>query len=364
MSQNTFESRGCRGVPKTYAKNDKIFSQSCCKLTTYDWLEKIPKPPHYQQYAIVEVRFKNTKCDFFIKPDDLVLEAGDFVAVEASPGHDIGIVNAVDNIVKLKLKKKKINPEGEFKKLYRRAKASDIDKWIQSVEIEESTKIKTRKIASELKLSMKISDIEYQGDKTKAIFYYTADERVDFRELIKCLAESFFVRIEMRQIGVRQEAGKLGGIGSCGRELCCSTWLTDFKSVSTNTARTQQLSLNPQKLAGQCGKLKCCLNYENDIYIDALKKFPPTNIKLKSKKGLATFQKYDILKSVMWYAFENEMETLIPLSVDYVKEVIEQNKRNEMPDDLIPLFETKVTKQTFWNYSNEEDDISRFDNKK
>ena len=363
---NIFESRGCKYVPKSFAKNEKIFSQSCCKMSSYDWLAHFEQPQcsKTDNINIVEVRFKNNKCDFFIKPNDLSLEVGDIVAVEASPGHDIGIVNAVGCIVKIKLKSKKKSTTGEsIKKLYRRAKASDIDKWISSVEIEESTKMRSRTFASDLNLKMKISDVEFQGDKTKAIFYYTADERVDFRELIKCFAEAFSVRVEMKQIGVRQEASRIGGIGSCGRELCCSTWLCSFKSVSTNAARTQQLSLNPQKLAGQCSKLKCCLNFENDLYIETLKEFPHTSVKLLTKSGNAIFQKIDILKKVMWFAYENDMETLYSVPLQKVNEIIDMNKNGILADDLINEAIEHTTKSNFLNYSNEEDDINRFDKK-
>ena len=363
---NIFESRGCKYVPKSFTKNENLFSQSCCKMSTYDWLSQYeqPKCSKADNFNIVEVRFKNNKSDFFIKPNDLLLEEGDIVAVEASPGHDIGIVNAVGCIVKIKLKnKKKSYSNDTIKKLYRRAKATDIDKWISAVEIEESTKMRSRTFASDLNLKMKISDVEYQGDKTKAIFYYTADERVDFRELIKCFAEAFSVRVEMKQIGVRQEASRIGGLGSCGRELCCSTWLSNFKSVSTNAARTQQLSLNPQKLAGQCSKLKCCLNFENDLYLETLKEFPHTSVKLLTKSGDAVFQKIDILKKVMWFAYESDLETLYSVPLQKVNEIIAMNKNGILADVLINESIEHTTKSNLLNYSNEEDDISRFDKK-
>jgi len=335
-------------------------------MSSFDWLatfeqNKCKKP---DAYNIVEVRFKNTKCDYFIKPSDLFLEVGDIVAVEASPGHDIGIVNALGKIVKLKLKNKKNKTTAEnFKKLYRRAKTTDIDKWISAVEQEENTKMRARAFANDLKLKMKISDIEYQGDKTKAIFYYTADERVDFRELIKCFAEAFSVRVEMKQIGVRQEASRIGGIGSCGRELCCSTWLNNFKSVSTSTARTQQLSLNPQKLAGQCSKLKCCLNYENDLYLEALKEFPQTTIKIQTKSGEAISQKIDVLKKVVWFAYNTDPDTLYSVPLEKMNEIIEMNKKQILADDLEKEATEHTRKSNIINYFNEEDDISRFDKK-
>ena len=335
-------------------------------MSSYDWLAPYDNKNFSKacNHNVVEVRFKNAKCDFFIKPADLMLETGDIVAVEASPGHDIGIVNSLGPFAKIKQKHKKKdqNPE-TLKKLYRRAKASDIDKWISAVELEESTKMRSRAFANDLKLKMKISDVEYQGDKTKATFYYTADERVDFRELIKYFAEAFSVRVEMKQIGVRQEASRIGGIGSCGRELCCATWLNRFKSVSTSTARNQQLSLNPQKLAGQCSKLKCCLNYENDLYIEALKEFPPTPITLKTKSGDAIYQKIDVLKKMMWFAYEKEPETLYAVPLKKVYEIIELNKKNQPAEDLEKEATQLIPKSNIINYFNEEDDIKRFDKK-
>jgi cell fate regulator YaaT (PSP1 superfamily) len=251
----------------------------------------------------VEVRFKNSRKDYFKMPPEMELSVGDTVAVEASPGHDIGIVSMVGEMARFQLRKKNSKPTSDdYKKIYRKARLTDIEKWISAVEAENSVMFRSRAIADQLGLSMKINDVELQGDYTKAIFYYTADDRVDFRELIKLMAEEFKLRIEMRQIGARQEASRLGGIGSCGRELCCATWMSDFKSVTTNAARVQQLSLNPQKLAGQCGKLKCCLNYEYDTYVDAQKGFPSTEIKLRTKRGDAFHQKTDIIQGIMWYS--------------------------------------------------------------
>jgi cell fate regulator YaaT (PSP1 superfamily) len=242
----------------------------------------------------------------------------------------------------------------------------DIDKWQSARELEEKTMYKARTIAVQLKLQMKISDVEYQGDKTKAIFYYTAEDRVDFRELIKVLADEFKVRIEMKQIGARQEAGRLGGIGSCGRELCCSTWLTDFRSVSTSAARYQQLSLNPLKLAGQCGKLKCCLNYELDSYMDAIKDFPESGIKLFTKSGAAFHQKTDIFKRTMWYSYESDPGTFIPLSIDTVKEIIEQNKNKVYPPDftIAKPVEAKKTSEMYYENVVGQDSLTRFDQDK
>ena len=271
------------------------------------------------------------------------IRKGDYVAVEASPGHDIGVVSLTGELVLRQMKKYNILPDSEdLKKIYRKAKPVDIDKWKETIALEHSTMIKSRKIAEKLNLEMKIGDVEYQGDSTKAIFYYIADERVDFRELIKVLADEFKIRIEMKQIGARQEAGRIGGIGSCGRELCCASWLSNFVSVTTSAARLQEVSLNPQKLAGQCGKLKCCLNYEVQCYIDAQKGFPPKEIILETEKGAAYHYKTDIYRRIMWYGFEKEEETvtrLIPVPVERVNEIIELNRKNQKVPDLIEFTE-------------------------
>ncbi|MDF1673941.1 MAG: regulatory iron-sulfur-containing complex subunit RicT, partial [Vicingaceae bacterium] len=253
----------------------------------------------------------------------------------------------------------------DVKKVYRMAKKTDIDKWIEAQKREVDTMYKARTIAIALGLQMKISDVEYQGDNTKAIFYYTAEGRVDFRELIKKLADEFRVRIEMKQIGVRQEASRLGGIGSCGRELCCSSWLTDFRSVSTSAARYQQLSLNPQKLAGQCGKLKCCLNFELDGYVEALKEFPDTNLKLKTKKGQAFYRKMDIFKNMMWYSYQDEPLKFIELKLDRVNQIVEMNKNDELPSDLMDFVDFKeVIKEPDYANVVGQDSLTRFDGKK
>ncbi len=280
---NPFFTRGCCAVPGLY-NTSEVYKHSCAKLDSYNWLKDIQVADKTASSVFVEVRFKNSKKEFFKAFQSMNLEDGDFVAVESSPGHDIGIVSITGEAVKLQMDNKKYRiDEDQMKKVYRRARPSDIEKWVSSVEREDKTMFKSRTMASDLELHMKINDVEYQGDGTKAIFYYTAEERVDFRELIRVLADAFKVRIEMRQIGARQESARLGGIGSCGREVCCATWLTNFTSVTTNNARTQQLSLNPSKLAGQCGKLKCCLNYENDMYLEALDEFPSHDVILKTK---------------------------------------------------------------------------------
>ncbi len=301
-------------------------SCDCSKLNVYDWLND--KPTGIAPTDSVEIRFKNTRKGFYRNVNKLTLKQGDIVAVEASPGHDIGIVSLVGELVTEQVKKYKVRTDnGEFKKIYRKAKSVDIDKWREAIDLEEPTMLKARKLSENLKLEMKIGDVEYQGDRTKAIFYYIADDRVDFRELIKVLAEEFKVRIEMRQIGARQEAGRIGGIGSCGRELCCTTWIMNFVSVATISARYQEVSLNPQKLAGQCSKLKCCLNFELDCYLDAQKDFPDISIALETTNGTAYHQKTDVFRRIMWYAHnKEETSNIFALSVERVKEIIESNK--------------------------------------
>jgi len=361
--ENHFLSRGCCHPPQIYHDNRNIADHRCCKLDSYDWLKNLDLPEDQLIFDCVEIRFKNSRKEFFRVYPEMKLQAGDIVAVEATPGHDIGVVTLTGEAVRLQMRKKRVDPASDMiKKVYRRARLSDIEKWLNAVDLEDRAKVKARKMSRNLDLVMKINDVEYQGDETKAIFYYTADERVDFRELIKVLAEEFKVRIEMRQIGARQEAARLGGIGSCGRELCCSTWLTNFNSVSTNTARTQQLSLNPQKLAGQCGKLKCCLNYENDVYLDALADFPNTGIILKTKKGEAIYQKSDVFKKIMWYSYIDDQSSLMAITTENVFDIIEKNKKSVFPEQLEDFAFTREQK-TDDNTSSaiEEEDISRFD---
>ncbi len=354
-------------IPAGCNNNGACGTGGCNKLNVFDWLANMELPSGQAMFDIVEVRFKNSRKEFFRNVNALPLHVGDVVAVEASPGHDMGVVSLTGELVRLQLKKKGIGKEQEeFKKIYRKAKPQDIDKWKEAQELEVPTMYKARTFALQHNLEMKISDVEYQGDKTKAIFYYTADGRVDFRELIKTLAEQFKVRIEMKQIGARQEASRLGGIGACGRELCCSTWLTDFRTVSTSAARYQQLSLNPLKLAGQCGKLKCCLNYELDSYMDAIKDFPETEkIRLKSKKGEAFHQKTDIFRRLMWYSYTSEPDRFIPLKVDRVKEVMALNNKGELPEQIEEASvkaEVKVKEPDYENVVGQ-DSLTRFDKK-
>ena len=366
-------SSGCgtttNGVPAGCNNNGSCgTSDGCNKLTVFDWLGNMSLPEGQRPFDIVEVRFKNSRKEFFRNTNNLTLNVGDAIAVEATSGHDMGMVSLTGELVRLQLKKRNVNFDSdEIKKVYRKAKQTDIDKWKEAQALETNTMYRARTIALKLGLEMKLSDVEYQGDKSKAVFYYTADARVDFRELIKVLADEFKVRIEMRQIGARQEASRLGGIGSCGRELCCSTWLTDFRTVNTSAARYQQLSLNPLKLAGQCGKLKCCLNYELDSYVDALKEFPDMDgKKLLTKKGDAFLQKTDIFKRMMWFSYRGEPGVFIPMDVKAVHAIVEANAKGEIPDALTPtvkVFEkVVVTEPNFENVVGQ-DSLTRFDRK-
>ncbi len=356
-------SRGCNGIKSDTNDTHSCQTNSCCKLNTFDWLKdlNIAEKPG----SLVEVRFKNTRKGIYKNVNDLQLKNGDIVAVESSPGHDIGVISLTGELVFEQLRRGRVQVDSEFKKVYRKAKATDLDKWKESIDLEEITMLKARKISERLRLNMKIGDVEYQGDKTKAIFYYIAEDRVDFRELIKILAEEFKIRIEMRQIGARQEAGRIGGIGACGRELCCSTWMSNFISVTTNSARYQEVSLNPQKLAGQCGKLKCCLNYELDTYLDAQKDFPDTSIPLETIDGIAHHFKTDVFRRIMWYAYGKENgNKIVTLSVDRVKETIAANKKGSK-SKLIEEFDKKEPAETigFKNVIGE-DSITRFEEKR
>ena len=332
-TEPVYLSRGCNHCPKSYQPVSQCERQSCSKVTSTNWLAGI-RQPTMRPFDCVEVRFKNNHKDFYRLPDGLEVTEGDVVAVEGQPGHDVGIVCLTGELCRLQMRKHRISPESEnVRKLFRRAKDADIERWDASMREEHNALIRTRRIVADMGLDMKVNDVEFQGDHSKAIFYYTADARVDFRELIKVLAEEFRVRIEMRQIGVRQEAGKVGGIGTCGRELCCSTWLTNFKSVTTGAAKTQQIMPNPQKLAGQCGKLKCCLNFEYEVYADALKKFPPAGHAIRFQKGLALYKKTDVFRGIMWYAYEGENE-LIAVKAEDVKAIMEMNRNQQYPEKL------------------------------
>ena len=316
----------------------------CCKgcgrqdkqLNTYDWLADISD--YIEDQELVEVQFKNTRKGYYKNSNKLKLEKGDIVAVEASPGHDIGVVTLTGKLVPLQMKKANLKSEAEIKRIYRKVKPVDMEKYEEAKAKEHDTMIRSRQIALNLNLNMKIGDVEYQGDGNKAIFYYIADERVDFRQLIKVLAEVFRVRIEMKQIGARQEAGRIGGIGPCGRELCCATWMTNFISVSTSAARFQDISLNPQKLAGQCAKLKCCLNYEVDAYVESQKRLPSKEITLETTEGTYYFFKADILKGLITYSTDkNFMANAVTITARNAFEIINMNKRGEKPTNLIDV---------------------------
>ena len=353
------------GTPKGCNNNGTCGTDSCNKLSVFDWLSNMTLPGGQEPFDAAEIRFKNGRKEFFRNTEKLTLAIGDIVATEASPGHDIGIVTLTGELVKIQMKKKGENPDKELAKIYRKASQRDIDIWTEARNKEEAVRMRAREIAIHLKLEMKISDVEFQGDGSKATFYYTANDRVDFRQLIKEFAQEFKIRIEMKQVGFRQEAARLGGIGSCGRELCCSTWLTDFRSVNTSAARYQQLSLNPQKLAGQCGKLKCCLNYELDTYLDALKDFPDMDIKLYTEKGDAYCQKVDIFKEIMWFAYANAPAQWLVLPVEKVKEIVAINKKKEKVaalEDYV-VESTQEVEKKFENVVGQ-DSLTRFDQPK
>lgn len=338
----------------------------CCKscgrqdkqLNTYDWLADIPG--NAEESDMVEVQFKNTRKGYFRNSNKIPLEKGDIVAVEATPGHDIGVVTLTGRLVPLQMRKANIKSEADIKRIYRKAKPVDMDKYNEAKAREHSTMIRARQIALDLNLNMKIGDVEYQGDGNKAIFYYIADERVDFRQLIKVLADAFHVRIEMKQIGARQEAGRIGGIGPCGRELCCATWMTSFVSVSTSATRYQDISLNPQKLAGQCAKLKCCLNYEVDCYVEAQKRLPSKEIELETKDGVFYFFKADILSNQITYSTDKSIPAnLVTISGRRAFEVIGLNKRGIKPESL--LEETHRTEPKKPVDLLEQESLTRFD---
>lgn len=354
------------GQPKGCKNNGTCGTDGCNKLTVFDWLSNMSLPNGEKAFDFVEVRFKNSRKEFFQNTENLSLSIGDVVATQAISGHDIGMVTLTGELVRVQMKRKKEDFKSETApKVYRKASQKDIDIWQKCRDREEEIKKRAREIAIVLKLQMKISDVEFQGDGSKATFYYTAEDRVDFRQLIKDMAKAFGIRIEMRQIGYRQEAQRLGGIGSCGRELCCSTWLHDFRSVSTSAARYQQLSLNPQKLAGQCGKLKCCLNYELDVYLDALKDFPSQDTRLFTEKGLAFCQKTDIFKEQLWFSYKDEPANWHVLSKDQVNEILEKNKSKEKVASLeIYAADNFVAEKVVFENVVGQDSLTRFDKPK
>ena len=339
---------------------------SCDKLSVFDWLANIDLPPHQKPFDIFEVRFKNGRKAYYKNTDNLSLCTGEAVAVEASSGHDIGTISASGELVKLQLKKRKITADSEaVKKIYRKATQRDIDIWQRARAKESHTQREARLIIDKLQLKMKLSDVEYQGDGKKATFYYTADSRVDFRQLIRDLAGAFKIRVEMKQVDLRHEASRLGGIGSCGRELCCSTWLTDFRRVNTQAARYQQLSLNPQKLQGQCGRLKCCLNFELDSYMDALKHFPDTKKLLQTEKGIAYFVKMDIFKGLLWYAYkDSEDYKWYQLEIEQVHDIINLNKQGKKALSLAEIEIVEEKEKVSFEDAVGEDSLTRFDKPK
>lgn len=368
VEENIYNSRGCAHAPSLQdTPCDRSRQMSCCaQMHAYNWTDTFGDLPSPDPFDLVEVRFKNTHKDFFRLPTDTneTFECGDIVAVEGNSGHDIGIICLRGELARMQAKNKGIDPlSPQIKKVYRKARPNDIDKWLETIRIEKETQRRARVIAAELGLDMKINNVEYQGDFTKAIFYYTADDRVDFRQLIKLYAEEFKVRIEMKQIGARQEAGNIGGIGSCGRELCCVTFLHNFTSVSTHAARVQQVSLNPQKLAGQCSKLKCCLNYEYDTYIDLQKSMPDARTPIMTEKGKAKCIKTDILNHKMTYVYEDEPNRYINVDAEEAARLIEANRRGETPADLRNSQVEEEIVQEEVQFSNVvgQDDLTRFD---
>ncbi len=331
------------------------------QLNTYDWLADVPG--NAESTDLVEVQFKNTRKGYYHNVNNLQLQKGDTVAVEASPGHDIGVVTLTGRLVRLQIKKANLKSPDDIKRIYRIAKPVDMEKYNEAKAREHETMIKSRQIAKSLGLQMKIGDVEYQGDGNKAIFYYIADERVDFRKLIKVLAETFHVRIEMRQIGARQEAGRIGGTGPCGRELCCATWMKNFSSVSTNAARIQDISLNPQKLAGMCAKLKCCLNYEVDDYLEASRRLPPKDVTLITQDAEYHLFKTDILTGLCTYSTDKNLgANMEVISAKRAKEIIAKNKQGEKPLSLSESNETKEEKKPVDLLADA--DVSRFDKTK
>ena len=360
MGCSSCSSSGC-GSSKSSGCNSNggCATGGCNRLNSFDWLSHMGIPEATTRYDIAEVRFKGGRKEYFRNSNNYMLTTGDAVVVEMSSGYHIGYVSMQGELVKLQIKKKNLPDDYEIKTIQRIATPKDLEKFDQAKAREMSTMYRVREIVIEQKLEMKLSDVEYQADNSKATFYYSAEERVDFRELIKILASEFKIRVEMKQISLRQEAGRVGGIGVCGRELCCSTWLTDFKNVNTNAARYQNLSLNPVKLSGQCGRLKCCLNYELDTYIEALKGIPEVERPLLTEKGDAKLQKTDIFRRIMWFGYQEE-SNWIPLTVEQVKLVQELNSQGIRPADLVET-ETKEEKVKTKSPENLEIDIKKFD---
>ncbi len=353
--------RGCEITHNENGDTSCSYNPNCCKLSVFNWLDGITQ----QDMAnLFEVRFKNTRKGIYKNESGQNLRIGEFVVVEAQNGYDLGIITLAGPIIARQLKRDRIDPETyEFKKIYRRARPTDIEKWQEAIAREHRTMIRSRQMAADLELNMKIGDVEFQGDGTKAIFYYIADERVDFRQLIKNFAEEFRIRIEMKQIGARQEAGLIGGLGVCGQALCCSRYMNDFQSITTQAARCQDLSLNPQKLAGQCGKLKCCINYEASAYIDAQSRIPRLHEPLQLEDGEAFLLKTDILRGIMWFSYDaHNMANMIPLKAEQVAGIIDMNKKGKKAPSLLESKEREKSPE-FFSAAGEES-ISRFDEAK
>ncbi|MBP7513562.1 MAG: hypothetical protein KA791_03375 [Flavobacteriales bacterium] len=365
---------GADGKPAGCKSNGYCSTSGCNKLDVFDWLTGVPLPSGQSPFDAVEVRFKNTRKSFYRNASALQLMPGDLVTVDAAPGHDIGMVTIAGELVRAQMQRKSaITDTYELRKILRKSTQEDIDRWHGSRKLEDETMLAARTVVHEMRLDMKVTDVEYQGDGTKATFYYTAENRIDFRDLIRKLADRFKVRIDMKQIGARQEAGRIGGLGSCGRELCCSTWLTDFRSVTTSAARYQQLALNPQKLAGQCGKLKCCLNYELDMYIEAVKSYPSQNAKLKTRQGTGFHMKTDIFEEKMWYLFKmpGSAPVMAGFPIEKVREILAQMKEGiEVDVDFARLAEENeaaknvgVEEEPAYEKVGGEDELTRFDGK-
>lgn len=352
------------GAPKGCKNNGTCGSDGCNKMTVFNWLSNMEVVNEEKFSNIIEVRFKNGRKGFYRNTKSLSISIGDLVVLKAERGYDLGHTTLRGGLIQVQMKKKKIDPNKDLLDVLRKATQKDIDTWTKSREKEEPIKKKAREMAIGLRLKMKISDIEFQGDGSKATFYYTADGRVDFRQLIRDMAREFQTRIEMKQIGLREEAARLGGIGSCGRELCCSTWLTDLRSVTTSAARYQQLSLNPQKLAGQCGKLKCCLNFELDFYQDTLKGFPKTNTKILTEKGIAFCQKIDIFKGLLWFVYKDDSVNWHELSLEKVKEIIKINQKGEKISALEEYVNDSQAEDTEFKNVVGQDSLTRFDRNK
>ena len=359
---------GADGKPAGCKSNGYCSTSGCNKLGVFDWLTGVPLPHGQSAFDGVEVRFKNTRKAFFRNITGIPLSPGDLVTVDAAPGHDVGMVSLSGELVRAQMARRNVTVDTyELRKVMRKSTQEDIDRWHEARKREDALMLLAREMVRGARLDMKVTDVEMQGDGTKAIVYYTAEDRIDFRGIVREIADRFKTRVEMKQIGARQETGRIGGIGSCGRELCCSSWLTDFRSVTTSAARYQQLALNPQKLAGQCGKLKCCLNYELDMYIEAVKSYPSQNAKLKTQQGTGAHIKTDIFTGKMWYGFKKPGEAFVMAGfpVDVVRDILAKNKEGEIPEVDLQMADEPdpETKQPDYENVTGQDELTRFDSK-